>query len=150
KVDFTNSNNMNLLSRIGAGLGLKNTVTTSGDALVVMSALTYVDQTTCDAAKAANPGNGCSNSGKWVFTQRQTLGNTNLATSQYGNPRPWSSTDLQGVTFDSQGNISSDQYTDRNGALATFSSANGINPYSNVNGVISGLPSGARLYVAEA
>ena len=150
KVDFTTTGNKNLLSRIGAGLGLANSVTTSGDALVVMTALTYVDQTTCDAAKAANPSNGCSNLGKWVFTQRQTLGNTNLATSQYGNPRPWSSSDLQGVTMDTQGNISSDQYTDKNGAVANFTSAAGVNPYSNVNGVISGLPSGARLYVAEA
>jgi hypothetical protein len=150
KVDFTASGNMNLLARIGAGLNLPNSVTTSGNALVVLSALTYVDQATCNAAKAANPGNGCSNSGKWVFTQRQNLGNLNLANSQYGNPRPWSTGDTQGVTMDSQGNISSDQYTDKNGAIATFSSANGINPYSNVNGVISGLPSGSRLYVGEA
>jgi hypothetical protein len=33
------------------------------------------------------------------------------------------------------------------GAVANF---NSINPYSNVSGVISGLPSGQTLYLAEA
>jgi len=152
KLDFTDQANMNLLSRLGAGLGLTNSVSSSGDALVILSSLTYVDDTTCIAAIAANPSNGCSNRTKWVFTQRQTVGNTTMATSAYGTPRPWTGTgDLIGVQMDSHGNISLDQYTDRAGAVANFTSANnGINPYSNVNGVISGLPSGARLYAAEA
>jgi Flp pilus assembly protein TadG len=150
QVDFTDQGNIDLLSRLGASLGLANSVGTTGNALVVLTQLTYVDAPTCAAAQAGNPANGCGNLGKWVFVQRQYVGNTSMGTSQYGNPRPWSTNDLQGVTQDSHGSITLDQYTSRNGAIANFSSANGINPYQNVNGQISGLPSGARLYVSES
>jgi len=153
-VDFSmtpgGQGNVDILSRLGASLGLSNTVNTSDNALVVLTQLTYVDQPTCDAAKAANAANTCSNRFKWVFVQRLNVGNKNMAGSQYGNPRPWSASDPQGVNLDSKGMISLDQYTDRSGAIANFTNANGINPYASTNGNVSGLPSGQRLYVSEA
>jgi hypothetical protein len=53
-----------------------------------------------------------------------------------------------GVTINSTtGKISLSDQTTKPGDVATFS---GVNPYSNVSGVISGLPSGQVIYVAEA
>ena len=53
-----------------------------------------------------------------------------------------------GVTVDSTtGKISVSDYCTKAGAVANF---NSINPYSDVNNVVSGLPSGQVLYVAEA
>jgi len=53
-----------------------------------------------------------------------------------------------GVTVDATtGKISISDYCTKAGAVATFSA---INPYAKVNNVVSGLPSGQVLYIAEA
>jgi hypothetical protein len=151
-VDFSLAGNQNILATVGTGIGLSTTAGT-GRAVVILSALTYVDGNTCTAANQAN-GNGnaptCNNLGKWVFVQRLQIGNNALRTSNYGAPIT-NGTDLpNNVTLDNQGKIPVGQYGTRTGAVAQFTNANGINPYTVVNGNVSGLPSGQRLYLSEA
>jgi hypothetical protein len=146
-LDFSQTGNQTILANIGSTLGLSTTAG-SGSAVVILSALTYVDNATCSAAGAVdshgNP-SGCTNLGKWVFTQRLTIGNSSVRTGNIGSPLTSGTT---GVTVNSTtGRISVSDYATKAGAVATFSS---INPYSSVNGVVSGLPSGQMLYVAEA
>jgi hypothetical protein len=141
-VDFSASGNQQILANIGSSLNMSATAG-SGNAVVILSALTYVDNAACAAGGAVdsygNPKN-CTNLGKWVFTQRLTLGNSTIRSSSLGSP--------SGVTIDSStGVIPASDYVTKTGAVATFSS---INPYSNVAGTISGLPSGQVLYIAEA
>jgi len=150
-VDFSQTGNQTILATIGTGLGLSATPG-QGTAVVILSGLTYVDANTCVGANTAN-GTGnqptCTNLGQWVFTQRLEIGNTSLKTSDFGSPL---TTGPNGVTLDSQGKISIGQYGTKSGAVATFSSAvNGINPYTvSAGGAVSGLPSGQKLYLAEA
>jgi hypothetical protein len=146
-LDFSQPGNKTILASLGTTLGLSTTAG-SGSALVILSALTYVDKAACAAAGAVdsngNP-SGCTNFGKWVFTQRLQIGNTSVRTSNIGSPLTSGPT---GVTVDATtGKISVSDYVTKAGAVATFSS---INPYSVVNGNVSGLPSGQVLYVAEA
>jgi hypothetical protein len=145
-LDFSQPGNKTILANLGTTLGLSTTAG-SGSALVILSALTYVDKAACAAAGAVdsngNP-SGCTNFGKWVFTQRLQIGNTSVRTSNIGSPLTSGPT---GVTVDATtGKISVSDYVTKAGAVATFSS---INPYAVVNGNVSGLPSGEVLYVAE-
>jgi len=146
-LDFSQPGNQTVLADVGTTLGLSAT-SGSGSAVVILSALTYVDNAACTAAGAVdthgNP-SGCTNLGKWVFTQRLTIGKSSVRTSNIGSPL---TTGPTGVTVNSTtGRISVSDYVTKAGAVATFSS---INPYSSVNGNVSGLPSGQMLYVAEA
>ena len=146
-LDFSQPGNQTILANLGSTLGLSTTAG-SGSAVVILSKLTYVDNAACSAAGAVdshgNP-SGCTNLTKWVFTQRLEIGNSSVRTSNIGSPL---TTGPTGVTVNSTtGNISVSDYVTKAGAVATFSS---INPYSSVNGVVSGLPSGQMLYVAEA
>ena len=146
-LDFSQPGNKTILGNLGTTLGLSTTAG-SGSALVILSALTYVDKAACAAAGAVdsngNP-SGCTNFGKWVFTQRLQIGNSSVRTSNIGSPLTSGPT---GVTVDATtGKISVSDYVTKAGAVATFSS---INPYAVVNGNVSGLPSGEVLYVAEA
>ena len=146
-LDFSQPGNQTILANVGSTLGLSTTAG-SGSAVVILSKLTYVDDAACTAAgavdKNGNP-SGCTNLGKWVFTQRLEIGNSSLRTSNIGSPLTSGPT---GVTVSSpSGNISLSDYVTKAGAVATF---NSINPYSDVNGVVSGLPSGQMLYIAEA
>jgi hypothetical protein len=145
-LDFSQPGNQTILGNLGSTLGLSTTAG-SGSAVVILSKLTYVDNAACAAAGAVdshgNP-SGCTNLGKWVFTQRLEIGNSSVRTSNMGSPLTSGPT---GVTVNSTtGNISLSDYVTKAGAVATFSS---INPYSVVNGNVSGLPSGQVLYVAE-
>jgi hypothetical protein len=75
------------------------------------------------------------------------IGNTSLRTSNFGSPITSGPT---GVTLDYQGKISIGQYATKAGAVANFSSAaDNINPYTAASGG-AGLPSGQKLYLAEA
>jgi hypothetical protein len=150
RVDFSQPGNQQILADLGTGMGLSAT-SGQGKAVVILTGLTYVDGSTCTAGNIANNnGNAptCTNLGQWVFIQRLEIGNTALRTSNFGSPLTSGPT---GVTLDSYGKISIGQYTSRAGAVANFSSANGINPYSvSAGGAVSGLPSGQVLYLAEA
>jgi hypothetical protein len=140
-VDFSATGNQEILVNIGSSLNL-STSSSSGGAVVILSELTYVDNAACATGGAVNAQgqpSGCTNLGKWVFTKRLTIGNSSLRSSAIGTP--------SGVTISSTGAIAASDYVTKGGAVATFSS---INPYSNVAGTISGLPSGQVLFIAEA
>jgi hypothetical protein len=147
-VDFSQPGNDTILYQLGSSLGLSSSSSTS-TALVILSNLIYVDQSQCQAVGAWNSGSnmpsGCTNYQKWVFTQRQEFGNTALRNSNTGSPLTSGPT---GVTPDAAtGKISQLQYVTQAGDVANF---NAINPYSDISGVVSGLPSGQTLFVAEA
>ena len=144
-VDLSQEGNQAILARLGYNLGLVST-SDSGSAILILSALTYVDDAACVAVGAAdaagNPTSACTNRGKWVFTQRLVIGRSTLRSSNFGAPSL--------VTLDSEGRISMNDYVKKAGAVAQFTSANGITPYKVVNNQVSGLPSGQRLYLVEA
>jgi hypothetical protein len=139
-VDFSQSGNVNILVKLGSSIGLQ---ATGGNAVVILTAITYVDANTCLAGTGAT---SCPNINQWVFAQRQYIGNSTLRTSNLGSPL---TSGPNGVTLDATGSISVQQYTQKSGAVVNFSSV-GFNPYQNVNGQVSGLPSGQRVYLAEA
>jgi len=145
-VNFAQPGNQTILVTLGADVGLATSATTS-KALVVLSTVTYVDKATCAAAgKVDGSGNpsGCTNYQQWVFTQRISIGKTSMRTSNFGSPI---TTGPNPVTVDSNGNISLNDQATNTGDVAQFT---GINPYANVNGTVSGLPSRQVIYVAEA
>jgi hypothetical protein len=147
-IDFSQPGNKTILANIGSDLGLTTTAG-QGTAVVILSALTYVDRNACAALGLVdtngNPTGACTNYTRWVFTQRIVIGNSTVRTSNYGSPVTSGPT---GVTVNSTtGKITPTDYVTKAGAVATFS---GINPYSVVNGNVSGLPSGQVLYLAEA
>jgi hypothetical protein len=146
-LDMSQPGNQTVVATVGKDLGL-STTPGQGNAVVILSALTYIDQAACTAAgqvdAQGNPTNGCTNYGKWVFTIRLTIGNSSVRTSNLGSPLV---SGPNGVTINSNGTIALSDYVTKSGAVAQFSS---INPYSNAGGNVSGLPSGQFLYVAEA
>jgi len=146
--DFSQPGNKTILATIGSNVGLSATAG-QGSSVIILSTVTYVDKAMCAAAgKVDGAGNpqGCTNYTKWVFTQRVTIGKSSIRTSSFGTP----STSGQGsVTVDSTtGKISLNDQVTGTGDVASF--AVGINPYANVSGVVSGLPSGQVIYIAEA
>jgi hypothetical protein len=146
-VDFSQPGNRTIVATLGADLGLTTSSATS-TASVILSALTYVDKAACASVGAVdssgNPLN-CTNYGKWVFAQRIIIGNSAVRASNIGSPLTSGPT---GVTVNATtGTIAPSDYVLKAGAVANF---NSINPYANVNGTVSGLPSGQMLYVAEA
>jgi Flp pilus assembly protein TadG len=145
--DFSQPGNKTILLALGSSLGLTSNTTTS-KALIVLSAVTYIDKAMCaSAGKVDANGNplGCTNFGNWVFTQRISIGNSNMRTSNFGSPL--TSGPNGAIVNSTTGKISLMDQVTKSGAVASFS---GINPYSNVNGVVSGLPSGQVIYIAEA
>ena len=147
-VDFSQAGNKTILASIGSGVSLSAT-SGSGNAVVILSTVTYIDKAMClsDGLAVDINGNpiGCTNLGKWVFTQRLVIGQSSIHGSNFGSPLVGGST---GVTLDpTTGAISLDDQVKKSGDVATFS---GINPYASTAGVVSGLPSGQVIYIAEA
>ena len=146
-LDFSQPGNKTILATEGQSLGMSAT-DGQGNAVVILSALTYVDQAACASVgavdKKGNPQN-CTNYQQWVFEQRLVIGNPNVRQSTYGSPLV---SGPNGVTVDpTTGKIDPTDYVMKSGAVAQFSA---INPYANVNGTVSGLPSGQFIYVSEA
>jgi hypothetical protein len=152
-VDFSQSGNQTVLANLGVNIGLSATsgvagTAGAGTAVAVLSQVTYVDDATCGEGGSTYVSNGvhtsaCTNFGKWVFTQRVIVGNSNMKTSDYGSPVV---TGSNPVTIASNGTIDlTDQLTNV-GDVATF---NSINPYQSVNGTVSGLPSGQMIFISE-
>jgi Flp pilus assembly protein TadG len=144
--DFSQPGNQTILADLGADIGLTTNAATS-NAVVVLSTVIYIDKAMCAAdGKVDASGNplGCTNYTKWAFRKRLTIGNTSMRTSNFGSP-------LQSgpnpVVVDSTGSISVHDQVTNAGDVATFTV---INPYSVVNGAVSGLPSGQVIYIAEA
>lgn len=146
-IDFALPGNQTVIADLGNDLGMSPT-TGQGNAVVILSSLTYVDQAACASVGAVdamgNPTAACTNYTRWVFTQRLTVGNSSVRGSNFGSPLSGGPT---GVTIGADGKISVMDQVTKGGDVATFS---GVNPYSVVNGVASGLPSGQVLYLAEA
>jgi hypothetical protein len=149
KVDFTTSASKLMLDRIGNSLNLKTGDSTNSQAVIVMSALTFMDTNACATAVAG--GCTCSNSGKWVFAQYQILpaGSTIAAQSKYGNPG--SSSGL----IDSTGQIQlcnpanhALSYATSGAALAAGFEARGITSWGDGSAGY-GLPSGQVVYLVE-
>jgi hypothetical protein len=139
-IDFSQVGNQTILTNIAGDLNLSNTAGSSsgtagaGSAVVILSKVTYVDDAMCPT--------GCQNRYQWVLTQRLVIGNPSIHASGYGS--------LSGVTVDPvTGKIAQSEYTTKPGAVAQFGGT-GMQPYKNLNGVISGVPSGQCIYVAEA
>jgi hypothetical protein len=133
-VDFSATGNQQILANIGSSLNLSATAG-SGNAVVILSTLTFVDRAACATGGAVdssgNP-SGCVNLGKWVFTQRLTIGNSSVRSSAIGNPT--------GVAINSMtGLIPASDYVTKPGAVTSFDGS-----------VMSSLPSGQFLYIAEA
>jgi Flp pilus assembly protein TadG len=93
-VDFstgagTSSNQ--ILTMVSKELG---PLTSTGNGLIIFSTITYVGNSVCAAAGPAYHDNAvppqhtaaCTNYGKFVFTQRYSVGNTSLRSSNYGAP----------------------------------------------------------------
>jgi hypothetical protein len=144
--DFSQPGNKTILTALGADVGL--TTTSSSNAVVYLSQVIFVDDGICQADgkwdKDTNTASGCTNHNKWVFANRIVIGNSSLQASGFGQP-----TTSQGdpLVLDSGGNVSLDDQVTNAGDVATFA---GINPYKNVNNTVTGLPSGQKIYVAEA
>jgi len=145
-VNFGQPGNLTVVSNLGANLGLNTSG--GGNAVVILSAVTYVDDNLCGAVGAVD-GSGihlgsCTNYGYWVFQQRVTIGNPSVRSSNYGSPIVGAPV---GVTMNADGTIPMSDYCKNAGARANFS---GVNPYQIINGQAQGLPSGQLLYIAEA
>jgi hypothetical protein len=93
-VDFstgsgTSSNQ--ILTMVSQELG---TLSSTGNGVIIFSTLTYVGNSVCAAAgptyhDSSTPPQhtaACTNYGKFVFTQRYTVGNSSLRSSNYGSP----------------------------------------------------------------
>lgn len=146
-VDFALPGNQTIIADLGSDLGLSATAG-QGNAVVILSTLSYIDKNACAAVGAVdangNPTAACTNYTQWVFAQRLAVGNTSVRGSNFGNPV---TSGPNGVTIGADGKISASDQATKAGDVATFS---GVNPYSVVNGVAQGLPSGQVLYLAEA
>jgi hypothetical protein len=147
-VDFSLPGNQTILTQIGANLGLTTSSTTS-NAVVILSEVTYVDNATCILggcpADASGNAIGCTNKDKWVFARRLVIGRPSVRTSNLGSPLVGGP---DGVTMGSDGRIAVAQYVKKTGAVAQFT---GINPYQKAeDNTVSGLPSGQVVYVSEA
>jgi hypothetical protein len=145
----TDTGNVAILLQIGAPLGLSSSATGS-QATIILSTVNYIDEPACAAlgyvsGSPATPTAACTNYQHWVFSQRLTIGNTTLRSSNFGSPI---TTGNGSVTVNATtGAISTSDQVTKTGARATFST---INPYQVVNGTVEGLPSGQMIYIAEA
>jgi len=144
--DFSQPGYQTLLAGLGSNIGLSTTAGT-GNAVVILSEVLYVDQGICASDGKVDAGGhplGCTNYQQWVFALRLTIGNSALKSSIFGSPLTTGHTP---VTIATNGTISLNDQVTNGGDVATF--AVGINPYHNVAGVVSGLPSGQVIYISE-
>jgi len=144
--DFSQPGTKTILTTLGDDVGLTTNAATS-NAVVVLSAVTYIDKAMCAAdgkVDAHGEPLGCNNYAKWAFTKRLVIGNTSLRTSNLGSPLQ---TGPNPVVLDAAGKTTLHDQVTNAGDVAVFT---GINPYAVVNGAVSGLPSGQVIYISEA
>lgn len=129
-VDFSQTSSQNILVRLAQGL---NMTTTGGNGVVILSTITFIGASDCQAAGYSS--GSCPNLNKTVFTKRIVVGNpqlninSQLQTSAFGTP--------SANIIDSSGNIANTNYVSNATAVA--------NNFSNV----IPLTSGQYAYVAE-
>src|SRR5450432_201290 len=109
KLDFGQPGNLTILATMGSDLGL-HTLDTGGTAVLILSAVKYIDKTICLA--------GCTNFKQWVFVQRVVVGNGSYRTSNLGSPL---TSGIGKVTMDAGGNIAAADQTGNSNDVATFS-----------------------------
>jgi len=127
--DFTQPTYQNLLVSLAKGL---NMTTTSGNGVVILSTVTYIDTTQC---KAGGYSSTCPNYQKLVFTRRVVVGNSSLHLSTFGTPNAG--------FLDGSGNVRSG---DNNGTQGYLNDASAIaSGFSNV----VALSAGQYSYVSE-
>ncbi len=78
-MDFSQSAYQNLLVSLAPGL---NMTVSGGKGVVILSTVTYVDQTDCTAGGYPH----CANLNQTVFTRRIVIGNSGLYSSAFGTP----------------------------------------------------------------
>ena len=120
-VDFSLSDNKLLIQRLANGL---NMTTTGGNGVVILSTVTFIPASTC-APILPSP----CNSDKYVLTERITIGNSGLRTSNFATSGT--------VSQDASGNVLN-YMTDPNAVLSTFGTS------------VMTLSSGEYCYVSEA
>jgi hypothetical protein len=124
-VDFSQAQNQQELIKIAQGL---NITTTSGNGVIILSKVTYITLTQCQAGGYPN---GCANENQYVITNRIVIGNSTVHSSVLGTP-PSQDMDPSG-----NGNVLSSGYLNDPATVAQgFSS-------------IISLPVGQYAYVAE-
>ena len=141
-MDLSLPGNQTILATVGADLGLKTDGT--GKAVLILTTVTYIDKGMCPQHDVnGNPIN-CPNYQNWVFTQRLTIGNSSIRTSNLGSPL---TTGPSPVTVNATtGMISVTDQINNPGDVATFASGN---PFISTPGTLNTLPSGQVLYVTE-
>ncbi len=122
-VEFSDPNNKNIIVRLALGL---NMTATGGSAVVILSKVTYIAKSDCDAAKLT--GTECANMDQHVFTHRIVVGNAAVRASAFGTPDP--------SLIDTKGNVANYLKDPR-------ARANGFGP-------VLTLQSGQEAYVSEA
>jgi hypothetical protein len=123
------------------------TVTSTGTGVVIFSTLTYVGNSVCAALGPAYHDNSvppqhtaaCTNYGQFVFTQRYTVGNTSLRSSNFGAP---AAADLDSTK---QYSIPTTKYVTNTNDVSTFN----LLPAPQENGT-DGYQSGQPIYLVEA
>ncbi len=119
-IDFSQATYKTLLINLAPGLGL---AATGGKGEVILSSITYIDDTDCSAAGLNN--STCTNRLKYVVTRRIVIGNTGTGfpTSNFGTPS-------SGI-LDSAGNVTSSggtpyYLTNSSAQAGNFQTATGI------------------------
>lgn len=80
-IDFTVSSNVTQLLKIAQGL---NITATGGNGVIILSTITYIDLTACQAG-GYNSSN-CTNLNQTVFVRQVVVGNSSLRASAWGTP----------------------------------------------------------------
>jgi hypothetical protein len=141
-MDLSLPGNQTILATVGADLGLKTDGT--GKAVLILTTVTYIDKGMCPQHDASGNPINCPNYQSWVFTQRLTIGNSSIRTSNLGSPL---TTGPSPVTVNpTTGMISISDQINNPGDVATFASGN---PFISTPGTLNTLPSGQVLYVTE-
>ncbi len=92
-VDFSDTNNKNILVRLAQGL---NITATGGNGVIILSTVTFISEADCTAGGLTS--SQCTNMNQCVFTHRIVVGNTGVRASAFGTPNP--------TLIDTVGNVS--------------------------------------------
>lgn len=148
-LDFSQPGNKTILATVGSGVGLQTDGT--GNAIVILTQVIYVDIGLCQAAgksldAGGNPIN-CPNYKQWAFAQRMVIGKTSIDTSGLGSPLTTGPTPV--TVNATTGKISLSDQVNNAGDVASFSAMG--NPFVAAGGAtLNTLPSGTVLYITEA
>jgi hypothetical protein len=123
-IDFSQTGYKNLLASLAPGLSV-DPAGTGGRGVVILSTVTYVDATQCQAGGYSST---CPNQGQIVFTRRIVVGKTSLHTSAFGTPNS--------SLVDSSGNVRAGSNSGTSGYLNDSSAI--ATGFSNVLSLTSG------------